>query len=214
MKRFVSVLMVGMTVTVLMACHTRAHAQDLERVTESDPLAKQVLDYLMEGLKKVNDAPVKVEADTDKAVLLYNAGLDMGAAFLPHKGLSEESIQKSDKEVAPLGVLFLYHLAPAVDKKPVDKEKIRTISISVEGQDIHVPTYYMGVKTEAEGKRHLLVYGKDNKEPLLKVSLDDKATDGDRPVIIEAKNVGSGEGTLNVNVLKKFQAVVPLKGTS
>jgi hypothetical protein len=214
MKRFGTVLMVGVVVAVLMACPTGAHAQDLDRVTESDPLAKQVLDYLTEGLKKVNDAPVKMEADAEKAVLLYNAGLEMGAAFLPHKGLSEESLKKSDKEVAPLGVLFLYHLTPAVDKKPVEKDKIRTISIAVEGQDLQVPTYYMGVKTEADGKRHLLVYGKDNKEPLLKVSLDNKETDGDRPVVIEAKNVGSGEGTLNVNALKKFQAAVPLKGSS
>jgi hypothetical protein len=192
----------------------QAHAQDLERVSDSDPLAKQVVEYLMEGLKKVSDAPVKMEADAEKAVLLYNAGLEMGAAFLPHKGLSEESLKKSDKEVAPLGVLFLYHLTPAVDKKPVEKDKIRTISIAVEGQDLQVPTYYMGVKTEADGKRHLLVYGKDNKEPLLKVSLDDKETDGDRPVVIEAKNVGGGEGALNVNALKKFQAIVPLKGSS
>ncbi len=214
MKRFVTVSIVGVVVAVLLVCAPRAHAQDLERVSESDPLAKQVLEYLTEGLKKVNDAPVKMEADAEKAVLLYNPGLEMGAAFLPHKGLSEESVKKSDKEVAPLGVLFLYHLTPMVDKKPVEKDKIRTISIAVEGQDLQVPTYYMGVKTEADGKRNLLVYGKDNKEPLLKVSLDDKETDGDRPVVIEAKNVGGGEGTLHVNALKKFQATVPLKGSS
>jgi hypothetical protein len=182
-----------------------AHAQDLERIP--DDIAKPVIESGVKNLENVKDAPIKVEPDVDKFIVIV--GGEAGAGFIPHKGLSEESIKKSDKETAPLGILAMRGLTPAIDGKPVPKEKLRTVAFSVDGENIDVTVFFVGVKTE-NGTRQLLIYAKD-KEPLLKVNLNDFETNGDRPVIIEGKGFANGAGTLNVNVLKKFQALVPLK---
>jgi hypothetical protein len=205
MRKLLVSLVVGLAVSL---CAARgAHAQDLQPVP--DDQAKPIVEILAKEVGKVNDAQIKVEVEVDKTVVLFG-GAEMGIAFMPHKGLSEESVKKSDKDVAPLGVMLLYHLTPVVDNKPVPKEKLRTLSVMIDNETIEVPVFYVGVKTETDGKRNLVIYGKD-KDPLVKVALNDLETKGERPVVIEAKGVANGEGTLFVNVLKKFQSLVPLK---
>jgi len=208
MHRIVVGFVVGFVVS-LSAVRTAHAQQDLEVVPEE--IAQQVVEASVEELKKVTDAPFKVEVDASKSTVV--GGLEVGGiAFLAHKNVTEDALKKSDKEVAPLGVLGLYRLSLLADKKTVPADKLRAGIIVIEGTTLEVSFCFVGVKTEQDGKRQLLIYGKD-KEPLVKLPLSDFETKVDRPVAIECK-VGNGDGTLHLNVLRKFQAIVPLKQAS
>ena len=208
MRRIVIGVVVGFVVSL--SAVRAAHAQqDLEVVPEE--IAQQVVEASVEELKKVIDAQLKVEVDASKSTIVGGPELG-GIAFLAHKNVTEDAIKKSDKEVAPLGVLGLYRLSLVADKKSVPADKLRSGVIVIEGMTFEVSFCFVGVKTEQDGKRQLVIYGKD-KEPIVKLPLSDFETKVDRPVAIECK-VGNGDGTLNLNVLKKFQAIVPLKQAS
>ncbi|MDW8364839.1 MAG: hypothetical protein RMK49_03220 [Abditibacteriales bacterium] len=208
MRKIIIGFVVGLVVS-LSAVRTAHAQQDLEVVPEE--IAQQVIALSVEELKKVTDAPLKVEVDARQSTVLGTVEMG-GVAFLTHKNVTEDALKKSDKEVVPLGVLGLYRLALVADKKTVPADKLCPGTIVIEGMTFVVSFCLVGVKTEQEGKRQLMIYGKD-KEPLVKVPLNEFETKVDRSVSIECR-VGGGEGTLTLNVIKKFQAIVPLKQAS
>lgn len=205
MRKIVVGFVIGVVVS-LSAARTARAQQDLEVVPED--IAQQVVEASVEELKKVTDAPLKVEVDARQSTVLGTAEMG-GVAFLTHRHVTEDALKKSDKEVVPLGVLGLYRFSLVADKKPVPTDKLRSGVIVVEGMTFEVSFCFVGIKTEQDGNRRLVIYGK-GKEPIVKLPLNDFETKGERSVSIECK-VGSGDGTLNLNVLKKFQAIVPLK---
>ncbi len=142
MHRIFMGLVVGLVVSWCAA--GAARAQNLEPVP--DEIAKEVVESALKDLENVKDAQLKVEVDAEKSIVVGGAEIG-GVVFLPHKGVSEEALKKSDKEVMPLGVLGLYLFKPVVDKKPVPKEKLRMGNVVAVGQNFEVAFFYLGIKS-------------------------------------------------------------------
>jgi hypothetical protein len=180
-----------------------ARAQDRIPQDEARGYARALTDVA----KKVDDAPIKLEADPEKPVGIRHD--EHGLMVIPAKGLSAEALAKADKEVVPVGQLWLRKLTPVVADQPVADDKLRGLPVTIDGNEVRLSLCLLGAKKTAAGDWELLVYGKD-KEPLARLPL--KATDGaqDLPIELEGKRNDNGTGSLTIKVLGKHEATLVL----
>ena len=173
---------------------------------ESAPLeeARKIVLRLESALGKISDAPLAIDADTEKPNLL-KAGEGTGLMIVPDRKLSAASFTGAAGEVAPLGQLWIRTVLLAAEGRPVAAEKRRIVAVDDHGKTADVQLYLLGIG-QAGGSPELVVYGKD-KQPLLRVPLVelDGATQ-DLPVELSGRKSGEDTGVLTMKILGRYRA--------
>ena len=195
--------MVAAAVLALVAGAARAQ----ERLPQEE--AQGYARTLADAAKGVDDAPLKAEVDPDKPVAIRAEDHKHGVMVIPARGLSAAALDKADKEVVPVGQLWLHNLAPVVDGNPVPADKLRILTVTINGDDAQLPLCFLGARKKPDGGWELLVYGKD-KEPLARLAMKAIEGDADTPLDLEGKRNENDTGDLTIKVLGKHKATLVL----
>jgi len=166
--------------------------------------AEQIAQLLAENAAKVDKPQLKTDVDAGKPFGLRKGG--HGAMVLPDKKLTADLLAKAGKEVTPLGQLWFRQISPLQDGKVVAADKLRIITVNANGEDHHLPLFFLGVRKKADEALELVVYAKDQ-EPLLVVPLTKSEGTQELPLELEAQK-GEAEKTavFTLKVLGKYQA--------
>lgn len=187
-----------LAILTLASCALLGHAQDRIPDNEAEEIAK----VLNEHAGKLGNLQLKTTVDTAKPFGRRQGKL--GAMVIPDSRLKLDA----EKEVSPLGQLWLRNLSPVVNGKPVDDEKLRIIKVSADGEDHMLPFFLLGVRAKADKSLELVVFAKD-KEPLLTVPLEKAEAKQDLPLEFSVQKGDDGEtATLTLKVLGKYQAKI------
>lgn len=150
--------------------------------------------------KLLEKAPLKITADLDKAIAAREG--EHAGMIVPDCGLTAEALGKIDKDVLPVGEIWLYRLGPMNDGRLIAEEKLNIITVKNDSDSAKVPLCVTGIRKK-DDKLELLVYGK-SKEPLLTLPL--KAIDAKQqmPLEMEAEQ-GGNSGTVTLKILGKYK---------
>jgi hypothetical protein len=185
-------------------------------LSEMDPdIAKEYAAKLTEQLHKEHkDLPVKIDPDAEKAVGLTNADTNEGILLVPLKGFREESEGPKETEGGRgLGLCYIFSspsYVPAVDGKPADPKKLRTMKFKDgEGNEHETVCLVCAVKHGQGDDWNLLVYGA-GKEPLSKSSFEE-ATDAPKAdLALTIKDASANKATLVINLFGKYCVAIPM----
>ncbi len=185
---------------------TTAAADDPQRL-EADKV-KEVIGPLIEAFAKLADLPLKLELDSKRAT-----GLSAGkvvALVVPDARLTADLLKKLDREVVPLGVLFVHKVTPIVAEQAVAAGEHRTVEVTIRGKEVSVTVLPLAAARVA-GRLVLLVYT-GGKTPALVTELVEAEENSDWPLDVQARAVGNSRGALVVNVLGRHRAAFPVTG--
>lgn len=130
---------------------------------------------------------------------------EYGGLVLPQKGLTAERIAAlQDQEVAPLGLLWLYRLAPLRYGQPVAADKLRLVTVYADGDYATVPQCALGVRRTSNSELEMVVFGK-NAEPILAVPLKASNTAQATPLDMTATR-DYDAGRVTIKILGRYQA--------
>jgi hypothetical protein len=194
---------VGIASVALVLFAVVARAQ--ERIEPEQAL--QIAKVLTEQASKEAKLPLAIEVDVEKPYGLK--GGEAGAMIIPDKKLTLDAITKAGKDVTPVGHLWFRKVTPVAGGKPVPADKIRSLTVSFNGQDHEVTLYLVGVRKK--DKLELVVLGKD-KEPVLVAPLVKADVKQEFPLELEAKKTGEKMADLTLNLLSTYQVKIPVAG--
>lgn len=179
-----------------------AKADDIERFDSE--MAQKIGKALTEATNKITDLPVKL-ALNEKQATGFKAK-NVGLLIVPDSKLTADALKKIDKEVLPVGVLYLRKMTPVVADEPVPADKQREIEVTV-GTNSAVVTVMPLAATRVAGRLVLLGYAKGKTPALVTdlVEIDEKI---DLPVEVTARKAGDNRGMLVVNALGKYRATI------
>lgn len=158
------------------------------------------------------DSPVwRLDADLSKANGMH-VPQKLGVLIIPPKDLKENDeleAKLNRPEGATLGFLYLYHLTPVVEGKPVASDKLAQVTLS--GQDGTEHRVHVALLTGREvnpGEYRLYLHGKDGK-PLLEAKFSEQEKAGPSPIAVEINdpNEITKQGKLVLTVFEKYQAM-------
>jgi len=172
------------------------HAQDRIPDNEAEEIAK----VLNEHAGKLDNPQLKTTVDTAKSFGLRQG--KHGAMVIPDTKLKLDA----EKEVLPLGQLWLRNLTPQVAGKLIEVDKLRIVKVSADGEDHRLPFFLMGIRAKADKSLELVVYAKD-KEPLFVAPLEKMEAKQDLPLELAVQKGDDGEtATVTLKVAGKYQA--------
>jgi hypothetical protein len=157
---------------------------------------------LSADLKRLQGTPIPTDPDVKRPVGVRDE--DYAGMVLPETKLSQDALAKADKEVVPVGQLWLHRLAPLGGSAVVPETKLLRVTVNHEGNDATLVLCALGVRQSAEGKLELLVYGKE-KEPVLRAALKPASIAQDNPLELAAERRDDG-GLLTLRILGKYEA--------
>ncbi len=181
-----------------------AHAQ--ESVPREQLLKVALADSL--DLKQMLDTPIPTDPDVKRPVAVREG--DRGCMVLPETKLALDSLVKADKEVVPVGQLWMRKLVPQRDNQAIESDKLRIVTVVTGDKSETAVLCALAVRNSAEGKLELLVYGK-GREALLHLPLKPMTATADNPIELSAQAQGEG-AVLTLELLGKYTAsftVVP-----
>jgi hypothetical protein len=168
-----------------------------ERIAPEE--AQKFARLLSEHAAKVDAPQIKTEADVDRPFGMRKD--ELGALVVPDKNLSIEDLEKASKDVMQVGQLWVRNLTASVDGNKVAKEKLRMVTISVNGEEHSLPVFFLGARKKGE-RLELLVYALE-KEPLVVLPLEKINNQQEMPIEFEPK---PDAGVLQIGILGKLQA--------
>ena len=193
-----------MLAAVFFAACGSAHGQD--RI-EADK-AKKYAGLLTELTAKLDDRPFKVAADPEKAVGIHAD--QRGCLVVPDANLSEAVLKNADKEIVPVGLVFLYRLTPMVGEQPIAADKHRTLEVDIEDNKATINVLHLGVSRVA-GRLVLLVFTKGKEATIVR-----ELTEGaeNRPDIfdVEARFLGNNGAAFLFTVANRHRAAFSMVG--
>jgi hypothetical protein len=176
--------------------------------------AVSVSTRLVEQAGKLEKLPFRIDPDPQKGNG-FHVPDKLGALVVPVKGLAESeelaATFKTDPG-APVAYLFLYRLAPLVDGKRVDANRVYQVKIDdAQGVMREVGALLLAVRQPAADDYRLHVYGPGPK-PLIDAKFAAGQSTGPTPVSIEIKDVNEAarEGRIVVTVFGQYQASFPV----
>ncbi|REK16591.1 MAG: hypothetical protein DWQ37_07740 [Planctomycetota bacterium] len=183
---------------------TSVLAEDLEILDPQIAMAfAQVLTEEAEGDEK---APVKIEGDIEAATGVHRENI--GLILVPQKDLKPEEIPEAVNADpgAPMAHLFMsYGFAPVVDGEPLDKSKMKTLTMTgQDGTEQKVSYLALTARHTDDDVWHLYGYGTDEK-PVLDVQIGEGIGPGTMPLALEVKDVEEDTGTAYVTIYDRFQ---------
>jgi hypothetical protein len=146
--------------------------------------------------------PIPTDPDVKRPVAIHDG--DYGGMVLPEYKLRAESFSKANKDVAPVGQLWLLKLVPMNDGQAVPPSKLRLVEASSEEGRATVPCCALGVRKTADGGLELLVFGKD-KEPILRAPIQTITRQQENPIEMSAERKDDG-GLVTLRFLGKYEA--------
>ncbi|HLQ47244.1 MAG TPA: hypothetical protein VK137_21040 [Planctomycetaceae bacterium] len=177
-----------------------AAAEDAKRI-ESDKVAK-IAATLVAATSGLSDLPVKVTADTQRAMGV--TGQDRGGVLVPDSRLTAEALKKVDKDVLPIGLLFLHRITLSVAEQATPADQHRQITVTVEDETVNVFVLPLAV-TRVADRLVLLVYT-NRKEPAVVTTLVDFNESKDLPLEMEARPAQDQRATLLFSILGRYRA--------
>jgi hypothetical protein len=169
--------------------------------------ARRYAKACVEQLGDLGDAQVATDVDAEKAVAVRGEG--GGAMAVPDKKLSTEKLAKAGKDVVPVGQVWLRKWTVVAGGKAVADDRLRVVTVKVDGQDRPMPLLLVGVRPKGEKDLELVAYGKDA-EPLLTLPLKRVDFVQEPPVELEWRRGEKDADALTLTVLGKYQAVLPV----
>ena len=185
-----------------------AVADDLQPI-EGDQ-ARAIAERLVQEANKIEKPQIKIDADAQKANGVHSPG-KLGIMVVPQKDLkeSEELAAKFKTEKgASLAYLFMYHIVPVIDGKPIETSQLRSVKlIGDNGAEHIVYVLLLAVRQPAEDEYRLHAYGHLDK-PLVDAKFAEVSSSGAEPVACDIKdpNEQTLQGKLVVTVFGKYQA--------
>lgn len=185
-----------------------ARAADFESIPSD--LAQQLATKISEDASKIDKLKFKVDADAEKANG-FHVPAKVGALIVPQKDLKESEELAAKFKMDPgasLAYLFVYHLTPLVDGKPLNSDRFHSVTFTDENGGQHnLNLLLLSVRQLADDDYRLYVFGKDA-TPLVDVKFAEGTGPGPTPVAVEIKDVNetTREGKIVVTVFGKYQA--------
>lgn len=167
--------------------------------------AQQLARLFVPQAAKLTDAQLQTDVDLEKPCCITKGKL--GAMVIPDKKLSAELLDKVGKAVAPVGQLWMRGLTPVSGGTPTPGDKLRKVTVTIQGEDHQLPCCFLGVRQKAGGGLELVVYAKD-KDPLLTLPLEKVAIEQELPIELDAKKGENDMGILIITALGKYQAML------
>lgn len=179
-----------------------AAAEDVQRL---DPdKAKQIAKPLVEATAKL-ELPFKLTLDGERGTGLQ--ARKVVVLVVPDAKLSADALDKLDKEVLPVGVLYTTKdISLVATELTVPAEQVRTVEISVGNNTASITVLPLAVARVA-GRLVLLVYTKD-KKPTVVTELTESENKSDWPLDLDAHPVGNNRAALLLNVLGRYRAAL------
>jgi hypothetical protein len=157
---------------------------------------------LVQTSAEFENLAIKIEADAQKTHAIKSKA--MAALIIPDRKFSEDRMKSVDKEIVPVGQLWLLKMAPAKDGKITAEEKLRMVSVKADKEEHQLSLYLLGLRKTEDG-RELLVYAK-GKEPLLTLAVTKAAETQDLPLRVSGEKAGDNTGRITINLLGKHKA--------
>lgn len=186
----------------LLALMTAGPAQAQERIPTDQ--AQQIARLLQLKGDQESNLPIKADVDADKPFAIRHDVF--GALAMPDKKLSADAIAKADKDVVPVGHVWMRKLKPVVDGTPAATDKLRCVKIDLENESVQVTFYLLGVRKGAKGEPELLIYG-SGKEPLMVCPLEKSEASQTYPIEFEGREEGDG-GVITVMLAGKYKTTL------
>jgi hypothetical protein len=173
-------------------------AQDPERV-DAD-LAKKIGALVAQDAAKLKELPLAVAPDPDKSMGL-KAG-ERAGLLMPDRKLSIDLLKNADKEIVPIGQLFLHGVTLMVGDKALPAEKLRMFDTE---QKKSISLQQLGV-VRVGGRLALVVYAGE-KAPAVVTTLVDVDDPKDLPLEMDVRRSGESHGVAVLTVLGKYRAM-------
>jgi hypothetical protein len=155
----------------------------------------------------LTDAQIGVDVDPDKPCAERGEG--GGAMVVPDRKLTEKVLAGADKDIVPVGQLWLRKWTLVVNGKPVTNDKLRIITVTIEDKERPMPLLLLGVRKKGDKDLELVVYAKDS-EPLQVVPLTKRDTASGLPLELEWSRGDKDADNLTLNILGKYQTVLKI----
>jgi hypothetical protein len=166
---------------------------------------EQALKYaflLSVDLKQMLDTPIPTDPDVKRPVAARSG--EYGGLLLPESKLTPAVLAKVDKEVTPVGQLWLRKLAPLIDGQVVPNDKLRLATVSTDEGQAQVAICTLGVRKDASGGLELWVYGKD-KTPLLRTPVRSVTAAQTHPLDMAAEETSDG-ARVTLKIVGQYEA--------
>ncbi len=185
-------------------------AQDPQPLS-ADELGKATA-LLMEASTRLGALPLKFELAPDQAVGL-KAG-EVGLLLIPDKRLKAENEAKAEfkyakGETLPVGQLWTKNLSPKDKDATLPNAKLRLTKITAGDKELELAVFALGLEQSAKGEFQLVIYGK-GEQPILRVPLTLEKNAGAAPVGLSARKTGDESGVLELKLLGRFKAEIPM----
>jgi hypothetical protein len=127
---------------------------------------------------------------------------------IPDKHLTADKIEKADKDVVPVGQLWLRKWVPVANGKSVPSDKNRVVTVKLDGKDRPMPVLLLGVRKSGTDLE-LVVYARDT-EPVMSLKLQKVEFVQEVPIDMEWDRGEKNVDKLTITILGKYRTVVPV----
>jgi len=177
-------------------------AQETIALDEAQKIAQKLGDVP----SNFSDQAFAVDVDRDKPVGLK--GGEAGLIVLPVRGLATDTLTNAGKTVVPVAQLWTYKVTLASGSTPVEKAKLRTITVGEGDKTRDVQLFLVGVMKTEQGVPELVIYGKGG-EPVLHVPLSKlHEIKQDLPIQLSGRQTGDASAVLTMDLVGLFSADV------
>jgi hypothetical protein len=168
--------------------------------------AQKIAQKLAEVPSTFGDQAFAIDVDRDKPVGLK--GGEAGLVVLPVKGLTTDTLVNAGKTVVPVAQLWTYKVTLANSGTPVEKAKLRIITVGEGDKTRDVQLFLIGVVKAEQGAPELVIYGKGG-EPVLHVPLGKlHEIKQELPIQLSGRQTGDASATLTLDLVGQFSADV------
>lgn len=153
------------------------------------------------------DTPIPTDPDLKRPVALRSG--ERGALVLPESKLTMDVLNKADKEVIPIGQLWL-HLAALQNNEEQTylPAQLQIVTVNMGQNPATATLHALGVRKNEQGKLEILFYGKD-KEPLFGTLLKEIEAEQEHPLEMTWVEESSGV-VVTLKLLGKYEATFKL----
>lgn len=177
-------------------------AQETIALDEAQKIAQKLADVP----STFSDQAFTIDVDRDKPVGLK--GGEAGLIVLPVKGLTTDTLANAGKDVVPVAQLWTYKITLANSGSPVDKAKLRSITVGEGDKTRTVQLFLVGVAKSGQGAPELVIYGKGG-DPVLRVPVTKlHEIKQDLPIQLSGRQTGDASATLTLDLVGQFSADV------
>jgi hypothetical protein len=196
--------------TCVIAAVTPLSAQELQPIPAED-LAKATK-ILMEANARLGDTPLKLELAPDQTIGLKSG--DVGVVLIPDRRFKIEKSDKADKKKnkgAPLAVgqLWTSKLSPRDKGSVLPNDKLRLVKVMAKDKELELAVFTLAIEKAGKKAFQLALYGNNN-SPVLRVPLTAAKSKAGPPLSFTARKTDEEGGVLELKLLGRFTAEIPV----